>query len=105
MNTLFFGNNASTAIGCLVFSVLLLAFSSSYACAQTAAPAEPMSDAFVYKIQSSGCKGGNWDIITPRHSNETTCHHGGSQVKVAVVDDGLGYLQYATLDGGKPGYV
>lgn len=60
------------------------------------APAPPLTAVQIYAVGSSDC---NWEYL-PVGATTTSCDHGGSQLRVAVLETGYGSNRIAWLNGG-----
>lgn len=61
------------------------------------ASASPLTTVYVYAVGSSNC---NWEYMTSQTQFSTTCNHGGSQLRAAVIEIGYGNNPLAWMSGG-----
>ncbi|WP_366144632.1 YolA family protein [Idiomarina sp.] len=60
------------------------------------APAPPLTDMWVYAVGSSDC---GWEETAGL--SVTTCDHGGTQLRVAILEIGYGSNEIAWMNGGQ----
>ncbi|WP_428239571.1 YolA family protein [Gynuella sp.] len=58
------------------------------------APAPPLTEMWVYAVGSSDC---GWEGTAGKYI--TSCDHGGSQMRAAVLEIGYGYSEFAWMNG------
>lgn len=64
---------------------------------QIMASAPPLTKMFFYAVGSSNC---GWEYMTSQTQSSTTCNHGGTQLRAAVVEIGYGSNPLAWMNGG-----